>query len=98
MMIYMFALNVNGGLKFLKEFWKHKCIERAFGIDHGEPYLHKDVKICSSCVSPNLNNLPFFGKFMKELMYFQEKFRESPLTSNEYKNFPDSFLLQKTFI
>lgn len=98
MVIYIHVLNVNGGLKFLKYFWKHKCIERAFGIDYGEPYLHEDVQICGSCTSPNLNNLPLFSKYMKELMYFQKKFRESPLTENNHTDFPDSFFFQKTFI
>lgn len=33
----------------MKEFWKHKCIERIYRVEHGEIYLHNDVKICSIC-------------------------------------------------
>lgn len=33
--------------------WKHKCIEKTYGVDHGEIWLHKDVKKCNECDTEN---------------------------------------------
>lgn len=45
----------------MDEFWEHHCIEKHYGVDHGNILLHKDVICCNECgfcnVYTNWNNL-----------------------------------------